>query len=250
MLIANEYNYVEEIMKNKICPKEIGIRTLLIYIAKYYYSPALSVTEYVDLVLKKAQEFELDPKDYQEYKYISFLKGVCKKILTGDKECELRQIENVVIYESELDIINKGETDREKKILFTLYILAKINPYGNGWVNNSLKEIFNLANVTASTADRAKMMYKLYSAGLIEQNHKNDVLAYKVNLGKETENTVITISQFKNLGNQYLAKFKPGWKMCICCGKMLKIKGGNTKYCKSCAREKELEKYLRYNEKR
>ena len=40
---------------------------------------------------------------------------------------------------------------------------------------------------------------------------------------------------------------------CVNCGKLIKIKSkfdSSTKYCDSCAREMELEKYKRYNEKR
>ena len=46
--------------------------------------------------------------------------------------------------------------------------------------------------------------------------------------------------------------FKKGYKQCANpdCGKKIKITGTNNKYCKQCAREKELEKYKKYNMKR
>lgn len=54
----------------------------------------------------------------------------------------------------------------------------------------------------------------------------------------------------KNLGNQILAELKPNYKQCVNCGKMIKIKGKNSRYCDDCARKAELERYRRYNEKR
>ena len=60
------------------------------------------------------------------------------------------------------------------------------------------------------------------------------------------------IRDFKDLGNQYMANFKAGYRQCAtegCTGRV-KIKGPNSRYCKKCARNRELEKYKKYNEKR
>ena len=40
------------------------------------------------------------------------------------------------------------------------------------------------------------------------------------------------------------------YKQCSQCGKLIKIKGKNNKYCDKCSKEKELEKYKKYNDKR
>ena len=122
-------------------------------------------------------------------------------------------------------------------ILFTLFVLAKVNGNNSGWVNNEIKDIFQLANITATIKERASMIYKLYKAGLIGQSQKIDNLSLKVELGQNDELVVLTIDSFENIGNQYISNFKHGWKMCECCGKLFKIKSKTCppKYCKTCA---------------
>lgn len=250
MIIINEYDYVKNIIESRVVPKDVSNKRLLTYISKFYYDPIFTVNEFVECVFDEMRKFNLPLNIYQEYKYVSYVRGLCEKLLSDQLSHILRKIDFVNIYDSELNIIQKGENDKEKKILFTLFVLAKINGTNSGWVNNETKDIFNLANVTATTKDRALLIHKLYKSGLLSQNHKNDKLGYKVNLGADTEEIVATVDCFENIGNQYIAKFKSGWKMCDCCNKLFKAKGSNSKYCKACAKIKELEKYKKYNEKR
>lgn len=248
MIIFNEYKYVQEIMESHIIPKNMSIKKVMFYIAKYYYNDNFSVKEFKKKILEEIKKFDL-PQNYQEYKYETYIKNLCTKLLSGELSHELKEINSINIYKSEIDCINKCDNDRQKKLLFTLYVLAKIKDT-NGWVNYELKDIFALANITATTKVKASLIYELYSKELIQQSQKIDVLGYKVELGSKDEDIIMKVTSFSNLGNQYLATFKPGWKMCECCGRMIKIKGANSKYCKICSREKELEKYNRYNEKR
>lgn len=241
MIIINEYEYVKQILESKVIPKGMSNKRVLLYIAKYYYNSEYSVKEMQDLIFEKMTEFKLPLEIYQEYKYVTYVNGLCEKLLSKELSCEFRKVESVNLYQSELDIINQGETDKEKKLLFTFFVLAKVNGTNSGWVNNEIKDVFQLANITATIKDRALLLHKLYKEGLIGQSIRNDKLGYKVELGKDDEQVVLTIYSFKNIGNQYIANFKDGWKMCECCGKLFKIKGANSKYCKSCAREKELE---------
>lgn len=250
MIIINEYEYVRQILESKIIPKGVSNKRVLLYIAKYYFNPDYSLDELKQLVFEKMGEFNLPASYYQEYKYVTYVTGICEKLLSGELSSEFRKVESVNIYQSELNIISRGETDRERKLLFTLFVLAKINGTNSGWVNNETKDIFQLANVTATIKERASMIYKLYNAGLVGQSFKIDNLSLKVELGAFDEPVGLVVNSFENLGNQYIANFKPGWKMCVCCGKLFKVKGANSKYCKPCAREKELEKYIKYNEKR
>lgn len=244
MIIINEYDYVKQILESKVIPKGVSNKRVLLYIAKYYFNPEYSVKEMVDLVFFKMKEFKLPVEIYQEYKYVSYVKGVCEKLLTKELSSDFRKVESVNLYQSELDIINRGETDKEKKVLFTLFILAKVNGTNSGWVNNEIKDIFQLANVTATIKERALLLHKLYKAELIGQSRKNDKLGYKVELENNDEQVVLVIDSFENIGNQYIANFKYGWKMCECCGKLFKVKsneGRPGKYCKQCGYQIKLE---------
>lgn len=234
MIIINEYEYVKHIIDSKIIPKDMSNKRLLVYIAKYFYDPDFSVDDYKNCIFEEMKKFALPINHYQEYKYDSYVTGLCAKLLSGEVSSQLRIINHVDVYCSELDIINRCENDKERKLLFTLYVLAKINGLDSGWVNNETRDLFSLANVTATTTDRALLIHKLYKKGLIKQNHKNDKLGYKVELGSADEKVAIRITSFENIGNQYIANFKPGWKMCEQCGKLVKIKGNRQKYCKRC----------------
>lgn len=244
MIIINEYEYVKQILESKIIPKGVSNKRVLLYITKYYYNSTYSVKEMQNMVFEKMEEFKLPLEIYQEYKYVTYVKGLCEKLKSNEISCEFRQVEAVELYQSELDIINQGETDKEKKLLFTLFVLAKINGTNSGWVNNEIKDIFQLANVTTTIKDRALLLHKLYKLGLIGQSMRNDKLGYKVELGKNDEPVVLVIDSFENIGNQYIANFKDGWKMCECCGKLYKVKsneGRPSKYCIQCYKEKHME---------
>ena len=253
MIIINEYEYVNQILESKVIPKGVSNKRILLYIAKRYFHQSYTVDEFISLVFKKMSEFNLPVEYYQEYKYASYVKGICEKLLNEEISPLFRKVESVEIYESELDIINQGENDKERKLLFTLFVLAKVNGTNSGWVNNEIKDVFHLANVTATIKERAAIIYKLYNAGLIGQSNKIDNLSLKVELGANDESIVMVVDLFENLGNQYIANFKPGWKMCERCGKLFKIKSkydGSSKYCKHCAYTVKLEKNSKYyNEK-
>lgn len=47
------------------------------------------------------------------------------------------------------------------------------------------------------------------------------------------------VYQMQNLGNLFLSYIKPNYKQCEKCGKLVKIKGNKTMYCKKCAEENE-----------
>jgi hypothetical protein len=252
VIIINEYEYVKQILESKVIPKGVSNKRILLYIAKYYFNPLLTVSEMTELTFKKMGEFNLPPEIYQEYKYDSYVKGICEKIQSRELSSDFRRVESVNLYQSELDIINQGENDKERKLLFTLFVLAKVNGTNSGWVSNESKDIFQLANITATIKERTALIYKLYNSGLLGQSNKIDNLSLKVELGGDDEPVVLIINSFENIGNQYIANYKPGWKMCECCGKLFKVKSKTypPKYCKMCAYNIKLQQVNEYKSRR
>lgn len=50
--------------------------------------------------------------------------------------------------------------------------------------------------------------------------------------------------ELSNVGNQFIAMTKKDYKICEVCGKLIRVNEKNdhsTKYCKQCAKKKELE---------
>ena len=240
MIVVNEYEYIENIIRDSVIPNNISIQKLMFLLAKYFYKEEINnAREYVELIFNKLKQFDL-PSTFQKYKYENYLSNLCAKLLSGEINHNLRKNISINFYESEFNKINSCETDKQKKLLFTLYGLAKINEHSNGWINYKLKDIFMLANITATVKERALLIYELYRNGYITQTRKNDMLSYKVELGDNNEDVVMIIDCFENLGNQYIVKHKDGWKMCKICGKLFKARGKNSKYCKSCSKDREL----------
>ena len=63
----------------------------------------------------------------------------------------------------------------------------------------------------------------------------------------------LIIDDFRDLGFQYLAYLGgEDYIKCECCNRPVKVKSKfkPPKYCDKCSKEKELEKYIKYNKKR
>ena len=207
-------------------------------IAKYYYSNSLSLEALVDIVQEKILTFRLE--GYQEYKYHSRIVAICKSIIDGDIRLTFREDDYVPIYKSEIELIDTLPNDRQKKLMFTFFVIAR---YMNcdGWINKKtvkdISEVFKLANVSLTISERSKILYELYTNGYISFGKKVDNLNIRVPLDKEEDPTQIIykVVDFHNLGNQYIGNFKKGYGMCQNCGKQIRLTNNKRKYCKSCA---------------
>jgi hypothetical protein len=212
-------------------------------IAKYYFSDDIDYEKLSDIVKEILLEFNLE--NYQEYKYHSKIVSICKSIKNGTIEKDFKEREYIPIYENELKIINSLKTDRQKKIMFTFFAVARYMN-ADGWINKKtskgISEVFKLANVSLTTEKRCELLHGLYIDGYISFGKKIDNLNIRVQLDN-TGDIVYKVKDFNNLGNQYIGNFKKGYRQCANpkCGRKIKVSGTNDKYCKKCAREKQLE---------
>ncbi len=160
-----------------------------------------------------------------------------------------RELEYVPIYEKELKVVESLPNDRQKKFMFTLFAIAR---YMNseGWINKKdskgLSEVFKLANVTLSSDKKNELLHELYSNGYIHFGKKVNNLNIKIDLKDTDDDIVYKVTQFENIGNQYIGNFKKGYKQCKCCGKRIKNTGNKKMYCSKCATQKQLESDKRY----
>ena len=239
MLRNNEKQFVAEIIKNKTKPDNMSVSSLFKCLARYYYKQCedMNVAEYARFLCEAIKEFNLSVVDYEEYNYFNFVKRICTRMRKGEMRRELVDVREVVITQKEFECIKKACGWQKQKILFTLYVLAKLDVKQGGWVNNSTREIFALANVGMSIENRDYALYELYSHNLIDLRRGVNRCGIHVNLCPEGEPAII-IRRFENLGNQYLANCKPGWTICKICGRMVKLSSDHDrsrKYCKKCA---------------
>lgn len=214
-------------------------------IAKYCFSADSSPEGLSDTVKERIAEFNLE--NYQEYQYHNKIMRICEGLFNGSIEKELKQRESVPIYENELRRIHSLANDRQRKLLFTLFALARYMDCG-GWINKKtakeISEVFKLANITLSSDKRNELLHELYTDGHIAFGKRVDNLNIRVTL-EESGEIGYQLKEFQNLGYQYIGNFKKGYKQCVCCGKAYKIKSSmdfSSKYCDSCAKLKRLER--------
>lgn len=241
MYILNEKDYIRNILASKTKPADLPMGYFITLIAKYYYSDASDAETLSNIVKEKILEFQLD--HYQEYKYHHKTVSVCQALFERTIPICLKERDYIPIYENELNFIHSLPNDKSKKIMFTLFAVARYMEC-DGWVNKKdskgIAEIFKLANVTATSRERNKLLHSFYLNGYISFSKMVDNLNIKISLDSSGE-IIYKIKEFRNIGNQYIGNFKKGYRQCVICGKSIKVTGTNNQYCKKCVKEKQLE---------
>ena len=236
-------------MVSKKKPDDLSMGYFITLIAKYYLPLLTDSKSLSDIVKKELLEFDLD--NYQEYKYHNKIMKICASLFDGSIDKNFREQEYIPIYENELKVIESLPNDRQKKLMFTFFALAR---YMNcdGWINKKtskgISEAFKLANVTLTSDKRNELLHELYVNGYISLGKKVDNLNIKVQLD-DSGDVVYKVKDFNNLGNQYIGNFKKGYKQCKCCGKKIKDTGNKKMYCAKCANQSLLESYKKYKNK-
>lgn len=248
--ILNEKKYVEDIINSSTLPEKMSVNMMITYLTKYYYINSNSIAEVIEKVCTQMDKFNIDIRYYQEYKCKSRVEKICKSI--ADEKIELlKEHTGIPLYKSEYDRIMMCENDKEKKLLFTIYILARYTDR-YGWVYNPRNEIFKLANISSTTKGYKEIIFNLLHNGYIKNTNKVDDIKIGVDLADTSEDVILEINNINNLGNQFIAFIKDDYKLCESCGKLIKIKNlkaHSTKYCTKCADEIRQEKRAEYNQK-
>ena len=236
-------------MVSKKKPDDLSICYFIVLIAKYYLSDEIDAESLSKIVKEKLLEFDLE--NYQEYKYHNKIMKVCTSLCDGSIDKNFREQEYIPIYENELKVIESLPNDRQKKLMFTFFSLARYMDC-DGWINKKtskgISEAFKLANVTLTSDKRNELLHELYVNGYINLGKKVDNLNIKVQLDDSGE-VVYKIKEFNNIGNQYIGNFKKGYKQCKCCGKKIRNTGNKKMYCEKCANQSLLESYKKYKNK-
>lgn len=247
--IMNEIEYVEGLVNSSTFPEKTSVLTVITYFVKYYFELYDSCDQVVAAVCNKMNEYNLNIDIYQEYKFKPKMMSLFKS-LADEKIDRLKTYDSIPLYKTEYEKVMSCETDKEKKLLFTLFILARhTNRYG--WVYIPRKEIFKLANISYNK-DCKSMIRNLLQRGLIKNTKKVDDTKIGVDLADESDEIIMEVKEITSLGNQFLVHIKQGYKLCECCNKMIKIKSkydGSTRYCKYCADKNRQEKRIEYNQK-
>lgn len=215
-------------------------------VARYYYSIGYKKKEIGSLL----EDFMLkcDPT----INIVKWQATIDKQVSSADKY-ELIDISGVEITQSEMEKIQQVEGKLLQRLMFTMLCLAKygnaINPNNNNWVNRKDKEIFSLANIAVTTKRQSLLINDLWTMQYIGYSRVVDNININVKIVDNESPTVLYISDFRNLGNQYMRCCGEKYIECESCGKVVKEKHGKQRYCVECAteidRQKSLERYYK-----
>lgn len=230
-IVLNECEYVEKILKGCILgPKPTET---LSRIARYYFS--------VDGFKKSDVHTELEKFMLRCDPTINLVKwqDTIDRIVKGASKFPLICIESVPITEMEIAVCDSLDGVQSRRLMFTLICLAKysnmLNEKNGGWVNKQDKEIFKLANVVTSIKRQSLMLNDFREAGLIRFSKKVDNVNINVQCLDSDGEAVLSVSDFRNLGYQYMRFHGGSYIECEECGLVIKKRSNAQKYCHDCA---------------
>lgn len=236
MIVLNELKWAESVLSG-VVHAEPSLETM-IRLARYYQYTG----QKTKAVRKSLEEFltslGVNPRTVESQMLIDRTVRVAAKnaLFVSD---------GVVITQGELDRIENLDGWPVRRLAFTLLCLAKYlnqkRASNNGWVSTPDKEIMKMANVNTSSIKRQSAMYaKLRDSGMVRFSRKVDDLSVQVLFAEEGD-AAVNVSDFRNLGYQYMRLYQAGYYVCENCGLVLKDPhhpGQNCrprKYCDDCA---------------
>ena len=208
-------------------------------IAKYYYASGYTKKDTISRL--KDYLIRCDPR-INLVRWDSLIKSAADYAEKRD----LIEIDSIPITQNELSTISTLSSRPLRRLLFTLICLAKfgntVNPNNKSWVNVRCKEIFSMANVQCNNERQGLLLGNLLSLGLIGCSHVVDNTNVYVKCLSDDSEVVLRITDFRNLGYQYLKFLGEPYVNCDRCGLTIKRTGRRQKYCCSCAESINLEK--------
>lgn len=248
--IFNEYQYAQDILNNGFISEKKGLE--LFILAKYYrFECGKNKNECKNLLTDFCDKYIDNYKNGDFYRRVNSAINQAYK-----KDAKLLHIENIEFTDTELDYISKlNISDNAKKVLFCLWCCNKLNikaGLSDRWIATTPTDLKNFCGLK-SKSQILKISNELYRNDLIFVSDKWAInLTFLDNIN--ADNFYIQkfkITDFTTCG-LWWEKYSGNKKVRHCCGcDKLFVKSSNRQmYCKDCAKEKELEKYRKYNDKR
>lgn len=175
--------------------------------------------------------------------YAKVIKNNIKKM----KDMPWRDIQcTVKIRKSELDYISSFNDIKKEKLLFCYLSIAKFNDMSrkvpSHWESEKDITVFKMARLNIPASERDYFIYDLIHgepSAAIHLNFKNDDTSKRIDYISDDENDLVVLeldeSNYYELAFTYLNwKNGGGYKKCKKCGRLFRITGKNSQYCKDC----------------
>lgn len=237
-IIINEVDYAKRIIEKGIASGDKPFKVLSI-IGRYYRQK-----EGLSPKATCAKLTEFMKKHYKHYNE-AIWEGAIENISVNANKIPLRELPYIGITQKELDTIRGVKNLKYEKLLFTMLCYAKLynacSQNNNDWVNTKISELCTVAKVQVRNKDdKFIYMNDLESLGYISFSEKNNNRNLKVNFIDTGSDFVLKISDFRELGYEYMSYIGSGrFIRCVRCGRMVKLtndKDFSRKYCAPCAR--------------
>lgn len=232
-IVLNEYDWAERVLKEKTLGKK-PYETLS-RVAKYYTYKNYTRKE----VRRLLDDFLLQCEPTASLvAWSDTLDSVAKYAA----KYPLIMIDHVAITCPEMQKIDSLPGKQLRRLAFTLLCIAKylytVAPNTGYWVNTPDNEIMKMANINTSIKRQSNMFGQLKQMEMIRFSRQIDNLNVQVLFAEDGE-PAMRISDFRNLGYQYMRYHGEPYFECSHCGITTKIDhpgvGRKQKYCKDCA---------------
>lgn len=238
-IVLNEKQWVEDAINTS----ELGNKPseTLGRLARYYHEMGYKKNE----VHKKLEEFMIrcDPNTN-----IVRWQSVIDNSIKYAWKSSLIMIEPIPITSGEMKLISKLPGVLLQRLMFTLVCLAKygnaVKPSNNCWVNRDVREILALANIKVTVKRQSLLFNDLWRNEYIGFSNIIDNINVNVKILDDTEDVVMRVDDFRNLGNQYMKYIGEDYMTCQHCGLVVKRNSPNQKYCRDCAVDINIQKTM------
>lgn len=234
MIILNEREYAEKCLREKpVVDKPFENISI---IARYYYWVCGYRKKKIYSLLLEYLKETYPRYELNEMYWLEILEKVAQKA----KSYNLLETSGVRITKSEMETIRSIGKKVYERLAFTFLCLAKLNnlknPNNHSWVFQSRKEIYDCARISCSTAEQDWKIGYLADIGLLKMAERIDNLNLQVTFIDEDDEVELFVSDFRELGYEYLKYCGENYIRCEECGILIKgNKNGTKKYCKNCA---------------
>lgn len=234
-IVLNEYDWAERALKDKTLGKK-PYETLS-RVAKYYTYKNYTRKE----VRRLLDEFLLQCEPTASLVTWSDTLDNAAKYAA---KYPLIMIEEIIITKPEMEKIDALPGKQLRRLAFSLLCIAKylyaVSPNTSYWVGTPDNEIMKMANINTSIKRQSSMFGQLKDAGMVRFSKQIDNLSVQVLFVEEGE-TAVRITDFRNLGYQYMKYHGEPYFECANCGLTTKINSNRQKYCAQCYAEIHLQ---------
>ena len=234
MIILNEKQYARRCLEENSLGENTYI-TLSI-IAKYYYFDCGYKKKKIKEMLTEFLSNNLITYHKEEKVWIENIEKIVNKV----NKQKLYEISGVKITKPEIEKIQILQNKLLEKLAFTMLCIAKFhnikNENNNGWVTTSGKELLDFANINCPQSRLNIHINKLYEAGLLDLPLRCDNTNCRINFIDNDGDEELFVSDFRNLGFEYLLYCGENYIRCAECGALTKgTKNKRKKYCNKCS---------------